>query len=225
MSYSSSDGQVHHYHMGTGPPSPYAQGRAHMGTGARGSGFPARGIFRPHPTQPGVFQEQPPYAVPADSGGVRAYQENQGMLSEEEAMQLAYAQSLSDRQRHWQDLNGLSDDQMAAHVGQSVREDGGAGSRGDLGGEVPLARPYNMTDDDLRAIMRLSLQELEDERVPRPRVHPLAQPAPHDPASVSGFAVPVAGGEGGQRLGGQRPGARLVRQRMAMWGVPDDQVR
>lgn len=192
-----------------------------MGTGARGSGFPARGIFRPHPTQPGVFQEQPPYAVPADSGGVRAYQENQGMLSEEEAMQLAYAQSLSDRQRHWQDLNGLYDDQMAAHVGQSVHEDGWARSRGDTGGQVPLARPYNMTDDDLRAIMRLSLQELEE----GDHVHPLAQPAPHAPSSVSGFAVPVVGGEGGQRLGGQTRGARLVQQRMAMWGVPDDQVR
>jgi hypothetical protein len=112
-----------------------------------------------------------------------------------------------------------------------VADAGGGERRPDAGGSFGIG----MSDEDLRALMRMNLRELEeanrDQWQEARRLHleqgahrraPLAQHAPH--VQSAPFAVAAGGGQGGAPLGGM-VGRRLVRQRLALWGVSLSLVR
>ena len=99
-----------------------------------------------------------PTARAGSEGMVQMYQEHQGLISEEEALQLAYTQSISQQEREWQHVSGAQEippshgDRATESVGTALGEEDG---------------PYMMTDEDLRAYMQMNLQDLADRNRPQ----------------------------------------------------------
>ena len=99
-----------------------------------------------------------PTARAGSEGMVQMYQEHQGLISEEEALQLAYTQSISQQEREWQHVSGAPEI-SPAHGGRATESV--ATAHGEEDG------PYMMTDEDLRAYMQMNLQDLADRNRPQ----------------------------------------------------------
>ena len=96
----------------------------------------------------------------------------------------------------------------------------------------PRGGGEGMSDEDLRAVMEMSLRELELAQLTSQHEElPMAQPAATSAHGPEAILAHGARGSGGQRLGGAEGvldrmrdmNRQYVQHRMSMWGVPDAQ--